>query len=97
LRLQEPHIAHRWFADIVIWAVLSQFTLGVYLRLHIERGIQGKVRPILVKIHKVLGAAIPIIGYVQIMLGVIASLGFCYDGLLKMGLYSLLDLNIYYY
>jgi choline-glycine betaine transporter len=60
----------------------------VYLKLHIERGIQAKIRPILVKIHKVLGAAIPVIGYVQIMLGVIASLGFCYDGTFR---------RIYYY
>lgn len=45
-----------------------------------EKGILGKIRPLLTKIHKYLGASIPVIGYVQIVLGVIASLGFCYDG-----------------
>lgn len=57
-----------------------QFILGVYLKLHLERSFHGRVRPVLVKIHKILGASIPVIGYVQIMLGVIASLGFCYGG-----------------
>ncbi|KAG0950377.1 hypothetical protein G6F29_007444 [Rhizopus arrhizus] len=79
-RNYEPHIAHRWFADIVIWTVIMQFVLGVYLKLHLERNFHGRVRPVLVKIHKILGASIPVIGYVQIMLGVIASLGFCYGG-----------------
>ncbi|KAG1054747.1 hypothetical protein G6F43_003265 [Rhizopus delemar] len=79
-RNYEPHIAHRWFADIVIWTVIMQFILGVYLKLHLERSFHGRVRPVLVKIHKILGASIPVIGYVQIMLGVIASLGFCYGG-----------------
>ncbi|CEG82589.1 hypothetical protein RMATCC62417_16640 [Rhizopus microsporus] len=79
-RNYEPHIAHRWFADIVIWTVLIQFGLGVYLKLHLEKNIHGRIRPALVKVHKITGAAIPVIGYVQIVLGVIASLGFCYGG-----------------
>ncbi|CAO3653586.1 unnamed protein product [Mucor hiemalis] len=78
-RNYEPHIAHRWFADIVIWSVAAQFILGVYLKLHLEKSFHGKIRPLLTKIHKILGASIPVIGYVQIVLGVIASLGFCYD------------------
>ncbi|KAI8080200.1 uncharacterized protein B0P05DRAFT_579120 [Gilbertella persicaria] len=53
---------------------------GVYLKLHIEKGLLGRIRPLLTKIHKILGALIPVIGYVQIVLGVIASLGFCYGG-----------------
>ncbi|KAI7904892.1 uncharacterized protein BX663DRAFT_503941 [Cokeromyces recurvatus] len=77
-RNYEPHIAHRWFANIVIWTIISQFSLGVYLKLHLERGIHGKIRPILAKLHKWMGASIPVIGYIQIVLGVIASLGFCY-------------------
>ncbi|KAI9483708.1 MAG: hypothetical protein EXX96DRAFT_559291 [Benjaminiella poitrasii] len=77
-RNYEPHIAHRWFANIVIWSVISQLVLGVYLKLHLERGFHGKLRPAFVKVHKILGASIPVIGYVQIVLGVIASLGFCY-------------------
>jgi hypothetical protein len=46
----------------------------------LEKGFHGKIRPLLTKIHKVLGVSIPVIGYVQIVLGVIASLGFCYGG-----------------
>lgn len=76
--MQEPHIAHRWFADILIWTLVSQFILGLYLKLHLERGIHGRIRPFLVPVHKVLGALLPVIGYVQIVLGVIASVGFCY-------------------
>ncbi|KAI7890581.1 uncharacterized protein EV154DRAFT_421761 [Mucor mucedo] len=77
-RNYEPHIAHRWFADVVIWTVASQTVLGVYLRFHLEQGLHGKIRPFLGKLHKFFGASIPVIGYVQIVLGVIASLGFCY-------------------
>ncbi|KAI9315919.1 hypothetical protein BX666DRAFT_2019578 [Dichotomocladium elegans] len=77
-RNYEPHIAHRWFASILIWLLVSQLALGAYLKLHFERGIHGRLRPILVRSHKILGALIPVIGYVQIVLGVIASVGFCY-------------------
>ncbi|OAD77549.1 hypothetical protein PHYBLDRAFT_2376, partial [Phycomyces blakesleeanus NRRL 1555(-)] len=77
-RNYEPHIAHRWFADIVITAVVVQLGVGAYLKCHLERGLLGRIRPVLVKAHKILGAFIPVIGYVQIVLGVIAVLGFCY-------------------
>ncbi|ORX52767.1 hypothetical protein DM01DRAFT_1383930 [Hesseltinella vesiculosa] len=77
-RNYEPHIAHRWFASIVIWVVVLQVLVGVYLRLHLERGLLGRVRKGFVVLHKVMGIAIPVVGYTQIMLGVIASLGFCY-------------------
>ncbi|KAI8992103.1 putative integral membrane protein [Mycotypha africana] len=77
-RNYEPHIAHRWFANIVIWTVILQVVIGAFLKLHLERGIYGKIRPVISKIHKVMGASIPVIGYVQIVLGVIASVGFCY-------------------
>ncbi|KAI8063305.1 hypothetical protein BC940DRAFT_307601 [Gongronella butleri] len=77
-RNYEPHIAHRWFADIVIWAISLQVLFGIYLKLHIERGIHGRIRPLFVLAHKIIGVSIPVVGYVQIMLGVIASLGFCY-------------------
>ncbi|KAI7849284.1 hypothetical protein BDC45DRAFT_448852 [Circinella umbellata] len=77
-RNYEPHIAHRWFASIVIWSVVGQLILGGYLKLHWESGIHGRFRPFFARFHKVLGALVPVIGYVQIVLGVIASVGFCY-------------------
>ncbi|KAI9304170.1 hypothetical protein BJ944DRAFT_240803 [Cunninghamella echinulata] len=77
-RNYEPHIAHRWFASIVIWDICLQIIIGVYLKLHIERGIHGRIRKWVVLVHKTLGISLPVIGYVQIVLGVIASLGFCY-------------------
>ncbi|KAL0090853.1 hypothetical protein F4703DRAFT_1732253, partial [Phycomyces blakesleeanus] len=55
-----------------------QLGVGAYLKCHLERGLLGRIRPVLVKAHKILGAFIPVIGYVQIVLGVIAVLGFCY-------------------
>jgi hypothetical protein len=61
--------------------------VGVYLRLHLEKSFHGKIRPFFTKVHKILGAAIPVIGYVQIVLGVIASLGFCYGGTLFVFVY----------
>ncbi|KAI8374685.1 uncharacterized protein BYT42DRAFT_415689 [Radiomyces spectabilis] len=77
-RNYEPHIAHRWFAYIVIWAIVIQFCAGVYLKLHLEKGIHGRIRPAFKLLHRYCGISVPIVGYVQIMLGVIASLGFCY-------------------
>lgn len=64
----------------MIWIVSLQFGAGVYLKLHLERGIHARIRHWFVRVHKLLGASIPVVGYVQIVLGVIATLGFCYAG-----------------
>jgi hypothetical protein len=57
--------------------LIVQIVLGVYLRLHLERGFLGKIRPYQVKAHGILGGVIPVAAWVQIVFGGIASQGYC--------------------
>jgi len=77
-RNYEPHNAHRSFAWFVIWSLVAQVGMGIYLKLHMEKGIHGRIRPLFVFAHKCLGVMVPVMGYTQIVLGVIAMVGFCY-------------------
>ncbi|KAF2718373.1 hypothetical protein K431DRAFT_348842 [Polychaeton citri CBS 116435] len=69
--------AHAKFANLLMLLLIVQVVLGVYLKLHIERGFLGKIRKGLVKGHAVLGGVIPVAAWVQMLLGGIASQGFC--------------------
>lgn len=51
--------------------------MGVYLKLHLERGIHGKIRKIVVKAHGVVGKIMPVVAWVQFVFGGITSMGFC--------------------
>jgi hypothetical protein len=42
--------------------------MGVYLKLHMEKGIHGRFRPLVVFAHRCLGVLVPVIGYTQIVL-----------------------------
>jgi hypothetical protein len=66
--MQEPHNAHRSFAWFVIWSLVAQVGMGIYLKLHMEKGIHGRIRPLFVFAHKCLGVMVPVIGYTQIVL-----------------------------
>lgn len=69
--------AHASFATWLMLMLIVQVGLGIYLRLHIERGFMGKIRNVLVIAHGVLGKAMPVAAWVQMLLGGIVSLGFC--------------------
>ncbi|TKA28943.1 hypothetical protein B0A50_03354 [Salinomyces thailandicus] len=69
--------AHASFATWLMLLLLVQVVLGVYLRLHLERGWLGRMRKWQVKLHAVLGGVIPVAAWVQMLLGGIASQGFC--------------------
>jgi len=68
---------HASFANWLMLMLILQVTGGVFLRLHIERGFIGKIRPYLVKGHAILGGFIPVAAWVQMLFGGIASQGFC--------------------
>ncbi|KAL4991207.1 hypothetical protein BDW68DRAFT_185177 [Aspergillus falconensis] len=70
---------HASFANWLMFFLAAQVILGVYLKLHIERGILGKFRKVLVVLHGILGKAMPILSWVQMLFGGITSLGFCRD------------------
>ncbi|CAK7265723.1 hypothetical protein SEPCBS57363_001728 [Sporothrix epigloea] len=68
---------HAKFATPLMFLLIGQVTLGVYLRLHLERGFQGRIRPIFRIAHGTLGKAFPLLGWVQMVFGGITALGFC--------------------
>ncbi|KAJ3167454.1 hypothetical protein HDU88_002376 [Geranomyces variabilis] len=72
---QFPVTAHGLFAYFVAWLLAAQVVIGVYLKLHINEGTV--FRRALVCIHGLVGRLWPIVSWVQMMLGVIAVLGFC--------------------
>lgn len=71
-----PNI-HAKFAFWLMTMLVSQIALGVYLRLHLERGFHGRMRRTFVVAHGVLGKAIPVAAWVQMLFGGIVALGFC--------------------
>ena len=57
--------------------LLVQVVLGVYLKLHLERGIHARIRRYTVMGHGVVGKALPVVSWVQMLFGGITALGFC--------------------
>lgn len=54
-----------------------QVGVGVYLKLHLEKGIHGRVRRWVKPVHGIIGKAMPVVSWVQILFGGITALGFC--------------------
>ncbi|TID19364.1 hypothetical protein E6O75_ATG06702 [Venturia nashicola] len=71
-----PNI-HQSFAPWLMFILLGQVVVGVYLKLHIERGFWGKIRNVIVMAHGVSGKALPVAAWVQMLFGGITALGFC--------------------
>lgn len=69
--------AHAGFANWLMFMLVAQAAMGIVLKLHLERGFIGKVRPWMVRGHGILGGIMPIASWVQMLLGGIASQGFC--------------------
>ncbi|KAK4543092.1 hypothetical protein LTR36_005869 [Oleoguttula mirabilis] len=69
--------AHASFANWLMLMLVGQVVLGIYLRLHLEKGFLGRIRKWQVRAHAVLGGLIPVAAWVQMLLGGIASQGFC--------------------
>ena len=68
---------HASFATWLMLMLIAQVVLGVYLRLHLEKGFHGRVRRYVVTSHGVLGKAFPVASWVQMLFGGITALGFC--------------------
>ena len=71
-----PNI-HATFASTLMLMLFTQIILGVYLRLHLSRGIHGSIRRYVVLGHGVVGKALPVASWVQMLFGGITALGFC--------------------
>jgi hypothetical protein len=72
-----PSNVHAKFSGTLFFSMLAQVVLGVYLKLHLERGFHGRVRPVIRVIHGVNGKAFPILSWAQMLFGGITALGFC--------------------
>lgn len=72
-----PHNVHSKFANTVYFMMFGQVALGAYLKLHLEKGIHGRVRPVIRLLHSINGKAFPIVSWTQMLFGGITALGFC--------------------
>ncbi|OIW29402.1 hypothetical protein CONLIGDRAFT_631478 [Coniochaeta ligniaria NRRL 30616] len=72
-----PNNVHAKFANILYFQMFFQVALGVYLKLHLEKGVHARIRPVIRMIHNVNGKAFPLISWVQMLFGGITTLGFC--------------------
>ncbi|GAA6038195.1 hypothetical protein JCM8097_005788 [Rhodosporidiobolus ruineniae] len=69
--------AHAHFASYMWWYMISQGALGVFLKLHVCEGTA--LRKTAVLAHGIIGKSFPIFGWVQMVFGGIAALGFCFN------------------
>jgi hypothetical protein len=72
-----PNNVHASFANILYFLLFGQVILGGYLKLHLEKGIHGRIRPVIRILHSINGKAFPIASWVQMLFGGITTLGFC--------------------
>lgn len=68
---------HSGFANILQLLLIGQIVLGLYLKGHWERGINGSIRKLIRPFHSVIGKAMPVLAWVQMVFGGITTLGFC--------------------
>ncbi|KAK4065406.1 hypothetical protein Trihar35433_7526 [Trichoderma harzianum] len=71
------HNVHSVFANILQFLLIGQVVLGLYLKLHWEKGALGMIRKFVRPFHSVIGKAMPLLAWVQMIFGGITTLGFC--------------------
>ena len=71
-----PNI-HATFATSLSVMLAMQVVFGIYLKLHLEKGIHFHVRRYIMITHGVVGKALPVVSWVQMLFGAITALGFC--------------------
>lgn len=69
--------AHASFANWLMLMLVVQVALGAYLKLHLVKGGQARIRWIFVLAHGILGKLMPVVSWAQMLFGGIAALGFC--------------------
>ncbi|CAG8480380.1 9915_t:CDS:2 [Gigaspora margarita] len=69
--------AHAAYATYIMILLMGQVCLGLYLKCHFESGANQWIRPMSVKFHRVIGICMPVVGYIQMVLGVITATGWC--------------------
>ncbi|GES66937.1 integral membrane protein [Aspergillus terreus] len=70
---------HASFANTLMFMLVAQVVIGFYLKLHLSKGIHGRIRRVFVILHGILGKAMPVASWVQMLFGGITAMGFCRD------------------
>ncbi|KAH8882279.1 hypothetical protein GQ53DRAFT_666149 [Thozetella sp. PMI_491] len=68
---------HSAFASTLFFQMVVQVVIGIYLKLHLEKGINGRIRPVIRIIHSINGKLFPVVSWTQMLFGGITTLGFC--------------------
>ncbi|KAH8664462.1 putative integral membrane protein [Xylariales sp. PMI_506] len=68
---------HSKFATPLMFLLFAQVLMGIYLKLHLEKGINGKIRRFVKIGHGIVGKAMPVVAWTQMLFGGITTLGFC--------------------
>lgn len=68
---------HSKFAAPLSLMLFAQILMGIYLKLHLEKGINGKIRRFVKMGHGIMGKALPVLAWTQMLFGGITALGFC--------------------
>lgn len=74
-----PNNAHAGFATPLFLILAAQVAIGIYLKLHLEKGLNARIRRIVKPVHSFLGKAFPVLSWTQLVLGGITALGFCQE------------------
>ncbi|KAL2108903.1 hypothetical protein VUR80DRAFT_3220 [Thermomyces stellatus] len=72
-----PNNAHAVFATPLTLILAAQVAMGIYLKLHLEKGLNGRIRRLVRPLHSFLGKAFPVLSWTQLVFGGITALGFC--------------------
>ena len=70
---QFKHNIHAAFANWFMIGLVIQVVMGVYLKLHLEKGWHGRLRNWVVKGHGFMGKAMPIVSWIQMLFGGITA------------------------
>lgn len=71
------HNIHSIFANILQLLLIGQVVLGLYLKGHWEKGLNGMIRKLIRPCHSIIGKAMPLMSWAQMIFGGITALGFC--------------------
>lgn len=75
-----PRGAHGSVASLLVPLLVLQGGLGTYLKLHLKWRGEGKVRPVILFIHSQVGKLFVVLGWLQMVLGVITLRSWCRGG-----------------
>lgn len=64
-------------ASMLMLMLVVQIVIGIYLKLHLEKGLHTRIRRYAIMMHGMMGKAIPVMSWVQMLFGGITALGFC--------------------